>query len=55
MGGDLTTAARVQDEGYIPEETDAKIFEALLRIKSKDPAIYDPRRGSGRGTGFLGF
>lgn len=29
-----------QDEGEIPEETEAKIFETMLRIRQKDPAIY---------------
>ncbi|KAL6754712.1 hypothetical protein V8C86DRAFT_312002 [Haematococcus lacustris] len=31
-----------EDDGAIPESTEAKIFETLLRIRSKDPAIYDP-------------
>ncbi len=31
----------VQDDGYIPEDTERRIFETLLRIKRKDPAIYD--------------
>ncbi|PNW77549.1 hypothetical protein CHLRE_10g441450v5 [Chlamydomonas reinhardtii] len=29
-----------EDEGEIPEETEAKIFETMLRIRQKDPAIY---------------
>ncbi len=29
-----------QDEGEIPEEVEAKIFDTLLRIRSQDPAIY---------------
>jgi protein KRI1 len=30
-----------QDDGYIPEDTERRIFETLLRIRRKDPAIYD--------------
>ncbi|KAG2432858.1 hypothetical protein HXX76_008591 [Chlamydomonas incerta] len=29
-----------EDEGEIPAETEAKIFETMLRIRQKDPAIY---------------
>ncbi|KAG2501152.1 hypothetical protein HYH03_000967 [Edaphochlamys debaryana] len=29
-----------EDDGQIPEETEAKIFDTLLRIRSKDPSIY---------------
>jgi len=46
--GCLTPAAQPQphpqppqDDGYIPEDTERRIFETLLRIKRKDPAIYD--------------
>lgn len=33
---------RPQDDGDIPEETERRILETLLRIRRKDPAIYDP-------------
>lgn len=29
-----------QDEGEIPSDTEAQIFDTLLRIRRKDPAIY---------------
>lgn len=32
-----------QDDGYIPEDTERRIFETLLRIKRKDPSIYDSK------------
>lgn len=32
----------IQDDGQIPEDTEAAIFQTLLRIKRQDPAIYRP-------------
>jgi hypothetical protein len=31
-----------QDLGEIPEETEVAILETMLRIRKKDPAIYQP-------------
>jgi len=42
--GKLTQAlfATSQDLGEIPDETEEAIFDTLLRIKRKDPVIYQP-------------
>ncbi|KAF5829462.1 hypothetical protein DUNSADRAFT_16043 [Dunaliella salina] len=36
-----SSSSEDEDDGYIPEDTERRIFETLLRIKRKDPAIYD--------------
>ena len=34
-------ALRAQDDGHIPEETDAQILETLNKIRKRDASIYD--------------
>jgi protein KRI1 len=42
--GELTSPlppAPSQDDGVIPDKTEAQIFETLVKIRNKDPAVYD--------------
>ncbi|GFR40096.1 hypothetical protein Agub_g644 [Astrephomene gubernaculifera] len=38
--GDDDSSEEEEDDGEIPVDTEAKIFETLMRIRRKDPAIY---------------
>ena len=40
MGANISLAP--QDMGEIPEDTEAAILDTLVRIKRKDPLIYQP-------------
>ena len=40
-GDDDESDSEEEDDGYIPDRKQAQIFETLLKIRAKDPSVYD--------------
>ncbi|KAG7672609.1 hypothetical protein Ndes2526B_g08865 [Nannochloris sp. 'desiccata'] len=40
-GSEEESSSEEEDDGYIPDKTEAQIFETLMKIRKKDKSIYD--------------
>jgi protein KRI1 len=40
-GSEDESSSEEEDDGYIPDKTEAQIFETLMKIRRKDKSIYD--------------
>jgi protein KRI1 len=40
-GSEEESSSEEEDDGYIPDKTEAQIFETLMKIRRKDKSIYD--------------